>query len=286
MEWYREGRVPLHTLRADVDFGVATAKTTYGTCGVKVWVFKGEILAHDPMAQDKRAQEQQAGALKAVAQSRYDENMLSPKRTKYRKAHKGRIHGAAKGGTALNFGAYGLKAVEPEPDHRAPDRGGAPRHHPPSEARSAASGSASSRTCRCRPSRPRCAWASGKGSPEFWVAGSIRAASCSRSTACRATVAQRGLRAGRRQAADQDRFVTRLGEEGGAMKAEDLRAKTPDQLKGELWPSCKKEAVQPALPAGQRPAREHGAGPRRCGATSPASRPSSTQKARGVGQKR
>jgi small subunit ribosomal protein S3 len=54
MEWYREGRVPLHTLRADVDFGGATAKTTYGVCGVKVWVFKGEILAHDPMAQEKR----------------------------------------------------------------------------------------------------------------------------------------------------------------------------------------------------------------------------------------
>ena len=59
MEWYREGRVPLHTLRADVDYGVATAKTTYGTCGVKVWVFKGEIMQHDPMAQDKRIAEQQ-----------------------------------------------------------------------------------------------------------------------------------------------------------------------------------------------------------------------------------
>jgi small subunit ribosomal protein S3 len=58
MEWYREGRVPLHTLRADIDFGTATAKTTYGTCGVKVWIFKGEIMAHDPMAQDKRAAEQ------------------------------------------------------------------------------------------------------------------------------------------------------------------------------------------------------------------------------------
>ena len=44
MEWYREGRVPLHTLRADVDYGVAEAKTTYGIIGVKVWVFKGEIL--------------------------------------------------------------------------------------------------------------------------------------------------------------------------------------------------------------------------------------------------
>jgi len=53
-EWYREGRVPLHTLRADVDYGEGTAMTTYGTCGVKVWVFKGEILEHDPMAQDKR----------------------------------------------------------------------------------------------------------------------------------------------------------------------------------------------------------------------------------------
>ncbi|MGE0746603.1 MAG: 30S ribosomal protein S3 [Rhodospirillales bacterium] len=59
LEWYREGRVPLHTLRADVDYGTATAKTTYGTCGVKVWVFKGEIMAHDPMAQDKRVAEQQ-----------------------------------------------------------------------------------------------------------------------------------------------------------------------------------------------------------------------------------
>ena len=58
-EWYREGRVPLHTLRADVDYGTATGRTTYGACGVKVWVFKGEILAHDPMAQDKRLQEQQ-----------------------------------------------------------------------------------------------------------------------------------------------------------------------------------------------------------------------------------
>jgi len=59
MEWYREGRVPLHTLRADVDFGYGTAKTTYGTCGVKVWVFRGEVLAHDPMAQDKRAADAQ-----------------------------------------------------------------------------------------------------------------------------------------------------------------------------------------------------------------------------------
>ncbi len=58
-EWYREGRVPLHTLRAEIDYGEATAQTTYGACGVKVWVFKGEIMAHDPMAQDKRMAELQ-----------------------------------------------------------------------------------------------------------------------------------------------------------------------------------------------------------------------------------
>lgn len=46
-EWYREGRVPLHTLRADIDYGMAEAKTTYGIIGIKVWVFKGEIIDRD-----------------------------------------------------------------------------------------------------------------------------------------------------------------------------------------------------------------------------------------------
>ncbi|MBB4123857.1 30S ribosomal protein S3 [Martelella radicis] len=56
-EWYREGRVPLHTLRADIDYGTAEAETAYGICGIKVWVFKGEILEHDPMASERRATE-------------------------------------------------------------------------------------------------------------------------------------------------------------------------------------------------------------------------------------
>lgn len=60
MEWYREGRVPLHTLRADIDYGTAEAQTAYGICGVKVWVFKGEILEHDPMASERRAIENDA----------------------------------------------------------------------------------------------------------------------------------------------------------------------------------------------------------------------------------
>ena len=45
-EWYREGRVPLHTLRADIDFAIAEAVTTYGKIGVKAWIFKGEILGN------------------------------------------------------------------------------------------------------------------------------------------------------------------------------------------------------------------------------------------------
>ena len=53
-EWYREGRVPLHTLRADVDYGEAEANTTYGICGIKVWINKGEILSKDPYASEKK----------------------------------------------------------------------------------------------------------------------------------------------------------------------------------------------------------------------------------------
>ena len=62
----KRARVTIHTARpgvvigkkgADIDYGIATAFTTFGTCGVKVWVFKGEIMAHDPMAHDKRAEE-------------------------------------------------------------------------------------------------------------------------------------------------------------------------------------------------------------------------------------
>jgi small subunit ribosomal protein S3 len=61
MEWYREGRVPLHTLRANIDYGTALASTAYGIIGVKVWIFKGEIFDHDPMAQERIALETQEG---------------------------------------------------------------------------------------------------------------------------------------------------------------------------------------------------------------------------------
>jgi small subunit ribosomal protein S3 len=60
-EWYREGRVPLHTLRADIDYGFAEARTTYGIIGVKVWIFKGEVLDREEEASDSPAAETAAG---------------------------------------------------------------------------------------------------------------------------------------------------------------------------------------------------------------------------------
>ena len=64
-EQYHEGSVPLHTLRADIQYGTATAQTTYGACGVKVWIYRGDIMEHDPMAQDRRIEEQQSGGMPA-----------------------------------------------------------------------------------------------------------------------------------------------------------------------------------------------------------------------------
>ncbi len=60
-EWYREGRVPLHTLRADIDYAHVEATTAYGIIGIKTWIFKGEIMEHDPQARDRRSQEAQDG---------------------------------------------------------------------------------------------------------------------------------------------------------------------------------------------------------------------------------
>jgi len=63
-EQYREGRIPLHTLRADIDYGLAEARTNYGVIGVKVWIFKGEILGHDPLAQDRLMMEAQTSGVR------------------------------------------------------------------------------------------------------------------------------------------------------------------------------------------------------------------------------
>jgi small subunit ribosomal protein S3 len=69
-EWYREGRVPLHTLRANVDYAEAEALTAYGICGIKVWIFKGEILGHDPMATDRLMMEAQTSGVRPQSDRR------------------------------------------------------------------------------------------------------------------------------------------------------------------------------------------------------------------------
>jgi len=70
VEQYREGRVPLHTLRANIDYAGAEALTTYGIIGIKVWVFKGEILGHDPMAQDRLMMEAQTTGVRPAREDR------------------------------------------------------------------------------------------------------------------------------------------------------------------------------------------------------------------------
>ena len=64
VEWYREGRVPLHTLRANIDYAEHEALTAYGIIGIKVWIFKGEIMGHDPMAQDRLMVEAQTSGVR------------------------------------------------------------------------------------------------------------------------------------------------------------------------------------------------------------------------------
>ena len=82
-EWYREGRVPLHTLRADIEYGFAEAHTTYGKIGVKCWIFQGEVLPARPDGDGPRSVESE------------ELTMLAPQEIKFRKAQKGRMRGPA-----------------------------------------------------------------------------------------------------------------------------------------------------------------------------------------------
>jgi small subunit ribosomal protein S3 len=68
-EWYREGRIPLHTFRADIDYGLAEAKTTYGVIGVKVWIFKGEVFQQQEQAAPVEGAEGQAPAAAPPAEA-------------------------------------------------------------------------------------------------------------------------------------------------------------------------------------------------------------------------
>ncbi len=96
-EWYREGRVPLHTLRADIDYGTSEAKTTYGIIGIKVWVFRGEMLSRneplvavpDPVADEQRKPR------RSPAKKADGEGDAGARRSPARKADEAKPDGAA-----------------------------------------------------------------------------------------------------------------------------------------------------------------------------------------------
>ena len=214
-EWYREGRVPLHTLRADVDFGQATAHTAYGTCGIKVWIFKGEIMEHDPMASERRQVEgsepdRQPPSRSGVRPKRQDHAAASPHQVP--QAVQGPHPRQGDLGRRADLRLLRAQVARAGARHRAPDRGGPPRHHPPHEAR--------------RPSldphlpgragveeADRGAHGQGQGHAGILGrAGSSRAGSCSRSTASRRTSPREALRLGAAKLPVRTRVVQRIAD--------------------------------------------------------------------------
>ena len=159
--------------------------------------------------------------------------MLQPKRTKYRKAHKGRIHGNAKGGFTLNFGTYGLKAMEPE---RITAR--------QIEAARRAITRAMKRTGRvwirifpdvpvsAKPAEVR--MGSGKGSPEFWVCRVAPGKIMFEIDGVPTELAREALTLGAAKLPIRTKFVARMGDFVMAKAAIDVRAKTPDELNAML----------------------------------------------------
>jgi small subunit ribosomal protein S3 len=120
-EFYREGRVPLHTLRANIDYGFYEAKTTFGRIGVKVWIYKGDLatrssLASRPTARarrDDRGGDRRRGPRNEAPRRRRSVGlMLIPRKVKYRKQHHPGAR-AATGGTKVSFGEFGIQALTP-----------------------------------------------------------------------------------------------------------------------------------------------------------------------------
>jgi small subunit ribosomal protein S3 len=109
IEWYREGRVPLHTLRADIDFGYGVAKTAYGIIGVKVWIFKGEIVEHDPMASERRTLEAQESA-GPRSERREDRGDRGDRNDRNRRGGRGGRGGGGRGGPGGGGDPQGAEA--------------------------------------------------------------------------------------------------------------------------------------------------------------------------------
>ena len=201
--------------------------------------------------------------------------MLQPKRTKFRKAHKGRIHGDAKGGTALNFGAYGLKAMEPEriTARQIEAARRAITRHIKRQGRL---------WIRIFPDVPvsskpaEVRMGSGKGAPEYLgLRGSSRAASCSSWTAFPARSPRSLSSARRRSCRSRPRWSPALANHCLRTRkmAADRRSQDPDRRPARRAAGrAEARAVQPALPGRDQPDREAVAGPRGAPQPSPGSR--------------
>jgi small subunit ribosomal protein S3 len=176
-----KGRVPLHTLRANVDYAEAEALTAYGHHRHQVLDLQGRDLRHDPMAQDRLMMDAQTSGVRRRVE--VEKPCCNRRKTKFRKAFKGRISGDAKGGTALNFRRLRPQGARARADHRAPDRGRAPRDHAPHQAPGAPVDPRVPRTCRSRRSRPKSARARARVRSSTGPPASSRAGSCSSSTA-------------------------------------------------------------------------------------------------------
>ena len=274
MEWYREGRVPLHTLRADIDYGAATAHTTYGTCGIKVWIFKGEILEHDPMARTRKAQDEGGRRPSRARRQRAASRPSRPRRARDEKeletpccnpsepssASSSRAASTARQGRhELNFGQYGLKAMEPE---RVTAR-------QIEAARRAITRQMKRAGPRLDPRLPGRAGveeadrsAHGQGQGRAGILGGPRQAGPHHVRDRRRAErdAREALRLGAAKLPIRTRFVAahrrvRREIDEGSQRLAICRAMTADQLNDELL-KPEEGAVQPALPAGDRPARE------------------------------
>ena len=196
-EWAREGRVPLHTFRADIDYGLGEARTTYGVIGVKVWIFKGEVFDKAELAAAGRERRSRAGCARAPPRApprcrgrrrrRRPPNevifmsMLQPKRTKYRKQFKGTNTGLAHRGSQVSFGEFGLKATSRARMTAREDRSGASRHDPLRRSAAARCGTACSPTCRSPRSRSKSAWARARATSSTGWRKCSPARFCSRS---------------------------------------------------------------------------------------------------------
>ena len=122
-EWYREGRVPLHTLRADIEYGTTEAHTTYGAIGVKCWIFKGEVL---PAA---------APARLALERKGHQIDARSKEGTSGASSRRARCRGVAKGATTVVVRRVRPAGAVARVRDLAADRGGAYRDLPPRQAR-------------------------------------------------------------------------------------------------------------------------------------------------------